>query len=103
MEAAFILELLAGIFFVAAAVPLFRLAGRTQQVPERILGITFLLMGVSYLLFVGFGLAQLATRSVIPEWDRATPQKLWPKANAQPGAWPGGSRDAAKESGGFAR
>jgi hypothetical protein len=29
---------------------------------------------------------QRAARSVIPEWDRATPQKLWPKANAQWGS-----------------
>jgi len=28
---------------------------------------------------------QRAARSTIPEWDRATPQKLWPKANAQLG------------------
>jgi len=51
MEAAFILELLAGIFFVIASVPLLRLAHQTQQLPERILGITFLLMGVSYLFY----------------------------------------------------
>jgi hypothetical protein len=51
MEAAFLLELLAGIFFIVAAVPLLRLARRTQQLPERILGITFLLMGVSYLFY----------------------------------------------------
>ena len=51
MEAAFILEFLAGIFFVIASVPLLRLAQRTEQVPERILGITFLLMGVSYLFY----------------------------------------------------
>ena len=51
MSAAFILELLAGIFFVIAAVPLLLLASRNQQAPERILGITFLLMGVSYLFY----------------------------------------------------
>jgi len=51
VEAAFILELIAGMFFIVAAVPLLRLAGRTQQIPERILGITFLLMGVSYLFY----------------------------------------------------
>ena len=50
-EAAFILELLAGIFFVLFAIPLLRLAVRNQQIPERILGITFLLMGVSYLFY----------------------------------------------------
>jgi hypothetical protein len=50
MEVAFIFELLAGIVVVVAAVTLLRLARRTQQIPERILGITFLLMGVSYLL-----------------------------------------------------
>ena len=26
---------------------------------------------------------QRAARSVAPEWGRATPHKLWPKANAQ--------------------
>ena len=51
VNAAFILELLAGIFFAIAAVPLLLLAARNQQVPERILGITFLLMGVSYLFY----------------------------------------------------
>jgi hypothetical protein len=51
VEAAFILELLAGIFFILAAVPLLRLAARNQHLPERILGITFLLMGVSYLFY----------------------------------------------------
>jgi hypothetical protein len=51
IETAFLLELLAGIFFVIAAVPLLRLAARTRQIPERILGITFLLMGVSYLFY----------------------------------------------------
>ncbi|MBW2495410.1 MAG: hypothetical protein JRE43_11710 [Deltaproteobacteria bacterium] len=50
-EAAFILELLAGIFFVIAAVPLLLLAARNRQIPERILGIAFLLMGVSYLFY----------------------------------------------------
>jgi hypothetical protein len=50
-DVAFLLELLAGVFFVIAAVPLLRLARRTQQAPERILGFTFLLMGVSYLFY----------------------------------------------------
>ncbi len=50
-EAAFIIELLAGIFFVLFAMPLLRLAARNQHLPERILGITFLLMGVSYLFY----------------------------------------------------
>jgi len=31
---------------------------------------------------------QRAARSATPEWGRATPQKLWPKANAQLGARP---------------
>jgi hypothetical protein len=31
---------------------------------------------------------QRAARSAIPEWDCATRQKLWPKANAQLGARP---------------
>jgi hypothetical protein len=31
---------------------------------------------------------QRAARSATPEWGRATPQKLWPKANAQLGAQP---------------
>jgi hypothetical protein len=45
---------------------------------------------------------QRAARSAIPEWDRATTQKLWPQANAQQGARPGGPRNAASESEGFA-
>jgi len=53
VEAAFILELLAGIFFVVAAISLLFLAARNQQIPERILGITFLLMGVSCHLLRG--------------------------------------------------
>jgi hypothetical protein len=51
VESAFILELLAGIFFLIVAVPLLRLAARTRQLPERILGIAFLLMGASYLFY----------------------------------------------------
>ncbi|HXV37347.1 MAG TPA: hypothetical protein VEC18_09365 [Myxococcota bacterium] len=50
-DAAFIVELLAGIFFTIAAVPLLRLAARTRQYPERMLGITFLLFGISYLFY----------------------------------------------------
>jgi len=50
-DAAFILELLAGVFFVVAGLPLLRLARKSQQIPERMLGITFLLMGVSYLFY----------------------------------------------------
>jgi hypothetical protein len=32
---------------------------------------------------------QRAARSATPEWRRATPQKLWPKANAQRGVGDG--------------
>jgi hypothetical protein len=47
---------------------------------------------------------QRAARSAIPEWDRVTPQKLWPKANAQLGAQSqNGPRGAANESKGFIR
>jgi hypothetical protein len=49
VEAAFILELLAGIFFVIAAVPLLRIGLSDPLVPNR------------YLLFAGFSLAQLTT------------------------------------------
>jgi len=51
VENAFLLELLAGVFFVAASVPLLRLARRTGEVPERLLGIAFLLFGTSYLFY----------------------------------------------------
>lgn len=50
-DSAFLLELLAGLIFIAASLPLLRLAGRTREMPERVLGITFLLMGVSYLFY----------------------------------------------------
>jgi hypothetical protein len=50
-DASYILELLAGVLYVIAAVPLLRLARRTREAPECILGITFLLMGVSYLFY----------------------------------------------------
>jgi len=50
-DSAFLLELLAGVFFIAASVPLLRLSGRTREMPERVLGITFLLMGASYLFY----------------------------------------------------
>jgi hypothetical protein len=48
---------------------------------------------------------QRAARSAIPEWDRATPQKLWPKANAQLGARSqnGGARRRKSEAKGFAK
>jgi hypothetical protein len=50
-DSAFLLELLAGVFFIAASVPLLRLSGRTREAPERVLGVTFLLYGASYLFY----------------------------------------------------
>ena len=45
---AWVVQTLAGVCFVVAGVPLLRLAWRTGQFPERVLGWTFLLMGISY-------------------------------------------------------
>ncbi len=50
-DTAFILQLLAGIFYVIVALPLLRLAARSGQFPERMLGFTFLLFGTSYLFY----------------------------------------------------
>ncbi len=50
-DAAYLLELFAGILYVIAALPLLRLACRSGEAPECILGVTFLLMGVSYLFY----------------------------------------------------
>jgi len=47
----YILELSAGLCFVAAGIALLRLAKRTRETPERLLGITFSLMGVSYFFY----------------------------------------------------
>lgn len=51
MESEYYLTLFSGFFYVAAAIPLFRLSARSGQSPERVLGITFLLMGISYLFY----------------------------------------------------
>lgn len=45
---AWLVQTLAGVCFVVAGIPLLRLASRTGKFPERILGWTFLLMGISY-------------------------------------------------------
>ena len=45
---AWVVQTLAGACFVAAGIPLLRLASRSGQFPERVLGWTFLLMGISY-------------------------------------------------------
>jgi len=50
-DSAYILELVAGLCFIAAGAALLRFYARTREPPERLLGITFLLMGVSYLFY----------------------------------------------------
>ncbi|HEY5658134.1 MAG TPA: hypothetical protein VIY27_10135 [Myxococcota bacterium] len=50
-DSAYLLELLAGTFYVVAAIRLFLLSSSSGQRPERLLGLTFLLMGVSYLFY----------------------------------------------------
>jgi len=49
---AYIGELLAGIVYLIAGVRLLRLGRRTGKLPERLLGATFLFMGVSSVLYV---------------------------------------------------
>jgi hypothetical protein len=44
-ESAWIVETLAGGFFILAGIPLLRLAARRGASPERMLGLTFVLMG----------------------------------------------------------
>jgi len=48
---AFLVQLLAGVFYIAASVPLFRRAARSGESPERLLASAFLLYGVSYLFY----------------------------------------------------
>jgi hypothetical protein len=48
---AYIMQLLAGVFFLVVSVPLLHLAMRTRQRPEMLLGTAFLLFGIGYLFF----------------------------------------------------
>ena len=50
-ESAYLGELLAGVFYSIAGYRMLVLAARTQETPERVLGLTFLLMGVSFFLY----------------------------------------------------
>jgi hypothetical protein len=50
-ESAYFLALFSGFFYLAAAFPLFRLSARSGESPERVLGIAFLLIGISYLFY----------------------------------------------------
>jgi hypothetical protein len=50
-ESAYLLALFSGFFYLAAAFPLFRLSARSGESPERVLSITFLLIGISYLFY----------------------------------------------------
>ncbi|MDH3520401.1 MAG: hypothetical protein OEM49_08075 [Myxococcales bacterium] len=59
---AWIFQTVAGVFYVMAGIPLLRLASRSGQAPERILGTTFLLMGISY----GFYQAPIIFASLVP-------------------------------------
>ena len=51
MESEYFLTLFSGLFYLAVALPLLRLSARSGQSPERALGVTFLLMGISYLFY----------------------------------------------------
>lgn len=48
---AFLVQLLAGVFYIAASLPLFRRAARSGENPERMLGAVFLLFGISYVFY----------------------------------------------------
>jgi hypothetical protein len=48
---AYMMQLLAGVFFLLASVPILHLAVRTRQRPEALLGTAFLLFGIGYLFF----------------------------------------------------
>jgi hypothetical protein len=48
---AYVVELVAGLLYLPAAALLLRLAARTGKRPERLLGLTFACMGISYLLY----------------------------------------------------
>ena len=45
-------QLLSAIFFLVVGARLFKLASKTKQVPERLLGTLFLFSGASYLAYV---------------------------------------------------
>jgi hypothetical protein len=51
LQGAFIAELIAGILYLALAVPLILRGRRTQSIPERFLGLFCLILGVSYVLY----------------------------------------------------
>ena len=48
---AYVVEFVAGLLYLPAAAYLLRLAARTGQLPERLLGWNFACMGASYLLY----------------------------------------------------
>jgi hypothetical protein len=50
-DSSYLMELLAGVFYTVAAIPLFRLSRRSGERPERVLAYTFLLYGLSYLFY----------------------------------------------------
>lgn len=50
-DSAYLMQLLAGFFYIAASVPLFRLSARSGQKPERVLGYVFLFFGLSYVFY----------------------------------------------------
>lgn len=50
-EKAYIAQLLAGIFYIGVGARLLRLAYRTREIPERLLGLYFVATGVSYTLY----------------------------------------------------
>lgn len=50
-DAAYLFELLAGLFYLGAAVPLLRRAKQSDRAAEKLLGITFLLFGISYVFY----------------------------------------------------
>jgi len=48
---AYLVQLLAGVFYIAVSVPLLRRSARSGEHPERMLGSAFLLFGISYLFY----------------------------------------------------
>lgn len=50
-DSSFLVQLLAGVFYIAASVPLFRRAARSGERPEHLLAGAFLLFGISYLFY----------------------------------------------------
>jgi hypothetical protein len=63
-DGAYIVSLVAGVLYLPAAVFLLRLAARTGRLPERLLGLCFACMGVSYLLYQAPEALDLAAISV---------------------------------------